>query len=261
MLTLNISRSGDGVGYISLNRPAALNAFDETMIAELTEAFSTFGSEPEIRAIVLTAEGRLFSSGADIGWMERQATQSSDDNRADAQRFAEMLRTLHECPKPTVVRVHGNAFGGAVGLMAAADIVIAMRGSQFAISEVRFGILPAVIGPYLVRALGVRQAQRMAMSARLFDAAEACRLGLVHDVVEAGDLDACVAGYLNELRAGGPTAAAEIKTLYRRLQGQAIDADTRGLTAETIARVRATDEAREGFAAFLAKRPPRWAQT
>jgi len=258
MQTLLLELDSRGVARVVLARPAVLNAFDESMIAELSEVFTTLGAEPQVRVIVLTAEGRAFCAGADIAWMQRQSTNTFEANRADSGRFAEMLRLIDECPKPTLARISGDAFGGGVGLIAAADIAVSVNTARFAVSEARFGILPAVIGPYVVRSLGVRQAQRLAMTTALFSADEALRLGLVHEVAAPGALDSAVERTVVGLLRSGPTALAEIKKLYRRLASAELGVQLRDLTAETNARVRATDEAREGFAAFLAKRPPAW---
>lgn len=260
MTNLKIERDSRGVARVILARLEVLNAFDEVTIAELSEAFTLLSADPLVRVVILGAEGRLFCAGADIAWMQRQSQNSFEENLADSRHFAQMLRLVHECSKPTVVRVNGHAFGGGVGLMAAADIVVSSANARFSISEARFGILPAVIGPYLVQVLGARQARRLAMTTRQFSADEALRLGLVHTSVAPEELDATVESVVTQLLSSSPNALSEIKLLYRRLSGQ-IDADTRELTAMTNARVRATDEAREGFAAFLTKRLPAWSDS
>lgn len=235
-----------------------LNAFDEVMIAELTEVFSRIAADPAVRCVVLAAEGKLFCAGADIGWMQRQSRQSHDENLRDARVFAEMMRAIYECPKPVIARVQGHAFGGGVGLMAAADIVIAARGAQFAVSEAKFGILPSVIGPYLLNAVGFRQALRLAMTTARVSTDEALAMGLIHESVPTEQLDAAVERVVTMLLSAGPDALREIKRLFQRLAAVAIDADIRELTAATIATVRAGEEAQEGFAAFLQKRAPTW---
>jgi methylglutaconyl-CoA hydratase len=235
-----------------------LNAFDEVMIAELTSAFSNFADDSAVRCVVLAAEGKLFCAGADIEWMQRQSRQSQEENLRDARAFAEMMRTIYACPKPVIACVQGHAFGGGVGLMAAADIVIASRNAAFAVSEAKFGILPSVIGPYLVNAVGPRHALRLAMTAVRVSAEEALAMGMVHGVVSAEDLAKAVETVIGQILNGGPGAMLEIKRLFHRLSGVTIDADVRELTATTIARVRATEEAQEGFAAFLQKRPAAW---
>jgi methylglutaconyl-CoA hydratase len=256
--TILVDTDPRGVVRLSLTRPGVLNAFDEVMIAELTSAFGRFAEDAEVRCVVLAAEGKLFCSGADIGWMQRQSRQSYQENLRDARVFAEMMRAIYECPKPVIARVHGHAFGGGVGLMAAADIVIASRNAVFAVSEAKFGILPAVIGPYLVNAVGPRHALRLAMTTARIDAADALAMGLIHETVMPEDLDFSIERVINSLLASGPGALREIKRLFHGLSGVQIDAEVRELTAATIATVRASEEAQEGFAAFLEKRSATW---
>lgn len=260
--TLDLHRRGDGVAVLTMNRPAVFNAFDETLIAELDTAFERLAGDDAVRAIVLAGAGKHFSAGADLQWMQRAAAASHEANLADARRFAAMLERIASCPKPTIARVQGAALGGGVGLACACDLAVAADVASFSVSEARMGILPAVIGPHLVNAVGIREARRLALTASRIGAAEALRIGLVQQVVPADALDAAVDAVIADLLACGPTAQAEIKQLYARLapgpQGLRDWADVRELTAQTIARVRATPEAREGFAAFLGKRPPQW---
>lgn len=256
--TLNLDRRAGGIAVLTMNRPAVFNAFDEVLIAELDAAFAELAQDAGVRAIVLAGAGKHFSAGADLQWMQRAAAASQDDNLADARRFAAMLARIAEAPKPTLARVQGAALGGGVGLVAACDMAVASDAASFAVSEARMGILPAVIGPHLVNAVGLREARRLALAASRIDAAEALRLGLVQRVVPAEGLDAAVDALLAELRACGPAAQAEIKQLYARLAPGPVTAEVRELTAQTIARVRSTPEAREGFAAFLGKRKPNW---
>lgn len=244
-----------------LSRPETLNAFNETMIAELTETYLALDANPAVRVVLLWSEGKAFSSGADLQWMRRASVASHSENLLDALRFAEMLRVIYECRKPTVARVHGHAFGGGVGLMAACDIVVATPACRFAVSEARFGILPSVIGPYLVNAVGPRQAKRLALTAAQFDPMEAKALGLLHHVVAPENLDDEIDRILADLSGNGPNALAEIKKLFQQLQVGPVEIEVRTLTAQTIARVRATEEAREGFNAFFEKRPAAWKQT
>jgi methylglutaconyl-CoA hydratase len=258
MNTLRISTDERGIATVELAREAVLNAFDEAMIAELAEAFRTLGDDANARVIVLRAAGKAFCAGADLQWMQRQAKNSEADNRKDAQVFAEMMRTVYECPKPTVARVHGAAFGGGVGLMCACDIVIAAKGAKFAISEAKFGIIPAVIGPYVTNAVGPRHARRLALTAEVFDAKFARDIGLVHEVTTTDAIDAKVDEIVSLILKNGPNALAEIKKLFGRLSVGPVTADTRAMTAETIARLRMTGEAKEGFAAFFDKRPATW---
>ncbi len=258
MHTLKLSTDPRGVARVVLARPEIMNAFDETMIAELAETFTTLGRSREVHIVVLEAEGRAFSAGADLRWMQRASRNTPEENLADARRFAAMMETIHRCPKPVIARVQGHAYGGGVGLIAASDIVIASAQCRLAVTEARFGIIPAVIGPYLIAAVGRRQAQRLALTALPIDASEALAIGLVHRVVAPEALDAELELIVTSLCSNGPTAFTEIKSLYAQLPEGQIDAMTSELSARAISRVRATDEAREGFAAFFEKRPARW---
>jgi methylglutaconyl-CoA hydratase len=256
--SLDLHRSSFGVATLTMNRPAVFNAFDETLIAELDAAFALLGGDASVRVIVLAGSGRHFSAGADLQWMQRAALASQDDNLADARRFAAMLDRIATCPKPTVARVQGAALGGGVGLVVACDMAVAADNASFSVSEAKMGILPAVIGPHLVNAVGLREARRLALTASRIGADEALRLGLLQRVVPVERLDAAVDALAAELLACGPQAQAEIKRLYAQLAVGPVTPEARELTAQTIARVRTTPEAREGFAAFFAKRPPNW---
>lgn len=256
--TLGVELDARGVARVTLAREQTLNAFDEVMIEELSTVFSRCADDPRVRVVVLGAAGRAFSAGADLRWMERASRNTEAENLEDARRFARMMQLIEECPRPVLARVQGVAMGGGVGLCCACDLVVASTHAKFAVSEVRFGILPSVIGPYLTNAVGKRHARRLALSAEQFDAGEGHRIGLVHDVAEPEELDAAVERRVKQLLANGPQALGEVKALFGRLEVGAIDAPVRELTATTIARVRAGDEAREGFAAFLAKRPAAW---
>jgi methylglutaconyl-CoA hydratase len=258
MAALAITRRAPGVAQVTMNRAAVFNAFDETMIGELDAAFAELSVAPDVRVIVLAGEGKHFSAGADLQWMQRASEASFEWNLADARRFAAMLARIEACPKPTVARVQGAALGGGVGLACACDIAIAADNASFSVSEAKFGILPSVIGPYVTNAVGKRQAKRLALTTTRIGAAEALAIGLVQQVVPADGLDAAVDAVVKELLAGGPNAQREIKQLFAQLEVGPITPDVRELTAQTIARVRGSDEAKEGFAAFLAKRPPRW---
>lgn len=246
------------VARVRMNRPQVFNAFDETMIAELDAAFTALGANPAVRVIVLEGAGKAFSAGADLQWMQRASQADFDWNLADARRFAGMLWKIHHAPQPTIARIQGVALGGGVGLACACDFALASERAQFAVSEAKFGILPSVIGPYLTNAVGKREAMRLALTTRRIGAAEAQAIGLVQQVVADEALDAAVAALVAELAVGGPQAQREIKALYAQLSPGPVDAATVELTAQTIARVRGTPEAAEGFAAFLAKRPARW---
>lgn len=254
--SLQLGVDARGVATLTMNRPERFNAFDEGLIQALHQAVQQCQSDPAVRVVVLAGAGKHFSAGADIGWMRRAAAAPEDVNRADAQAFAGMLAALASCSKPTVARVQGLALGGGVGLACACDIAIAAEDAQFAVSEARFGILPAVIGPYVIRAVGPRQAQRLALTAQRIGADEALRLGLVQQT--APDLDAALEATLKELLASGPCAQAEIKALFAQLRPGDFGPAAQQLTAATIARVRTTPEAREGFAAFVDKRSAAW---
>lgn len=258
MDSLHIHTRSPGVVQLTMARAAVFNAFDEAMIGALDAAFVQLERDPQVRVIVLAGEGKHFSAGADLQWMQRASQASLEWNVADARRFAAMLARIERCTKPTLARIQGAALGGGVGLVAACDVAIAAESATFSVSEARFGILPSVIGPYLVNAVGKRQAKRLALSTERIGAAEALALGLVTKVVAAEALDAAVGDSTTALLAGGPAAQGEIKRLFARLHSGPIDDTVVELTAQTIARVRGTDEAREGFAAFLGKRPPHW---
>jgi methylglutaconyl-CoA hydratase len=259
--TLVVSRRADGVAQLTMKRPKVFNAFDEAMIAELDTAFAQLADDSRVRIVVLAGDGNHFSTGADLKWMQRASRAPQDANVADARRFAAMLARIGACPKPTIARVQGSALGGGVGLTCACDIAIAADNARFAVSEVRFGILPAVIGPYLVNALGKRQAMRLALTAARIGAAEALAIGLVQQVAPLAQLDEAVDRVVHQLLEGGPNAQREIKRLWAKLEIGAVTPDVRELTAQTIGRVRATDEAKEGFEAFFAKRPAAWVPT
>ena len=261
METLKITTRAAGVAQVTMARAAVFNAFDEAMIGELDAAFAQLIDDPAVRVIVLAGEGRHFSAGADLQWMQRASAASREWNLADARRFAAMLARIDCAPKPTVARVQGAALGGGVGLACACDIAIAAGDASFSVSEARFGILPAVIGPYVTNAVGKRQARRLALTTERIGAADALAMGLVQRVVPAAELDTAVDACVTQLLAGGPQAQREIKQLFAQLEVGPITPDVIELTAQTIARVRGTDEAREGFAAFLGKRPANWIPT
>ena len=256
--TLIISQRGPGVAQITMSRPEVFNAFDESMIAQLDKAFDELISDNNVRVIVLAGDGKHFSAGADLQWMQRACNETREWNLADARRFASMLGKIDACPKPTLARIQGAALGGGVGLACACDIAIAADNASFAVSEAKFGILPAVIGPYVTNAVGKRHARRLALTMTRIRAEEALAIGLVHQVSTLDDLDTAVDTTSRELLAGGPNAQREIKALFAQLQVGPVTAEVRELSAQTISRVRGTEEAREGFAAFLDKRPANW---
>nr|WP_276598063.1 enoyl-CoA hydratase-related protein [Roseateles koreensis] len=256
---MQLSVSAHGVAHLTMNRPEVFNAFDETMIAELGQAIAQCSANPQVRVVVLAGAGKVFSAGADVQWMKRAAQATQAWNEQDARSFAETLSQLAACSKPTIARVHGLALGGGVGLVAACDVAVASTETRLAVSEARLGILPAVIGPHLINAVGLRQARRLALTASRITAADALAMGLLHEVVAIDALDTAVQRWVDELLLSGPQAQAEIKRLFGQLAPGPLTAEVRELTAQTIARVRVGGEAREGFAAFLDKRAPAWA--
>ncbi|MFO1316005.1 MAG: enoyl-CoA hydratase/isomerase family protein [Burkholderiales bacterium] len=248
----------NGIGIVSLDRPDVHNAFNDTLIAELTDALVALEAEDDVRVVVLAGNGPTFCAGADLNWMKKAAGYSRAQNVADARALAKMLHTLAELPKPTVARVHGAAYGGGVGLTACCDIAIAAAEAKFALSEAKLGIIPATISPYVIRAIGARQASRYFLTAERFDAAEAFRIGLVHDIVPIAQLDDRVNELLGPLLLAGPHAQRECKALIRAVAGRPIDAKVVADTVRRIAAVRSTPEAKEGMTAFLGKRPAAW---
>lgn len=248
----------NGIGILTLNRPEVHNAFNETMIAELTEALQQLGADDGVRAIVLTGNGASFCAGADLNWMKKMAAYSRAENLADASALARMLQTLNDVPKPTVARIHGATYGGGVGLTACCDIAIAAAEATFALSEAKLGLIPATISPYVIEAIGARQARRYFLTAERFEAAEAFRLGLVHDIVPIAQLDDRINEVLGTLLLVGPHAQRECKALIRAVAHRPIDARVIAGTVRHIATVRASPEGKEGVAAFLGKRPAAW---
>ncbi len=234
------------------------NAFDETLIAELTTALRSLDADPAVRAVVLLGHGRSFCAGADLNWMKKMAGYGHAENLADAGALAEMLRTLYTLSKPTIARVHGAAYGGGVGLVACCDIALAAQEATFALSEAKLGLIPATISPYVIEAIGARMARRYFLTAERFDAAEAYRIGLVHDIVLQENLDGRINELLGALLVAGPRAQAESKALIRAVANRPVDDSVIADTAARIARVRSTPEAKEGVAAFLGKRRAAW---
>jgi methylglutaconyl-CoA hydratase len=248
------------VARIQLARPSIHNAFDDALIDDLTAALAEVDADPGVRAVVLGGDGATFSAGADLNWMRRMAAASEDANRADALGLARLMRTLNFLSKPTIARVHGSAYGGGVGLIACCDHAIGVADAKFALSEVKLGLVPAVISPYVVAAIGPRHARRLFASGEVFDGAEAHRIGLLHQLEAPTALDAAVERALHFLAKGGPLAQREAKALALRMGGmtpeaqQAVDA----ANADLIARLRVSPEGQEGLGAFLDKRPPGW---
>lgn len=257
--TIFLARTGD-VAEIALDRPALHNAFDATLIAELTTALDRLAADRSLRALILTGRGDTFSAGADLNWMRAMAAASEAENRADAERLAKLLRSLNFFPCPTIAKVNGSAYGGGFGLVACCDIAIGVDSAKFALSEVKLGLAPATIAPYVVAAIGERQARRLFLSAEIIDGAEAARIGLLHRAIPAAELDAAVDKQLHFLAKGGPLAQREAKQLALRTAGRTWEHAERVDTAnaELIARLRVSEEGQAGLAAFLDKRRPPW---
>ncbi len=249
---------GNGIATIRMNRPDVHNAFDDALIAALIAELRRLDQLPEARVIVLAANGKSFSAGADLNWMRRMAKYSREENLRDATALADLMRTLDGVKKPTVARVQGAAFGGGVGLVACCDVAIASTEAVFSLSEVRLGLIPSVISPYVIAAIGEREARRYFLTAERFDAAEARRIGLVHEVVEAGALDEAVAKMTGHLLKGGPQAIAAAKRLIADVSRRPMDDALSAETARRIAAIRIEPEGQEGVAAFLEKRKPNW---
>jgi methylglutaconyl-CoA hydratase len=247
-----------GVHTITLARPEVRNAFNDEVIAELKNAFLAVAQDASVRCVVLAAEGPAFCAGADLNWMRRMADYSRDENRADAGELAAMLRAIYACPQPTIARVQGDAYAGGMGLVAACDMAVAVDTAQFCLSEVKLGLIPATISPYVIRAMGARAAQRYFLTAERFGAAEAHRIGLVHEVVLADALDAQVAEWTQALLNASPHAVRACKRLVQDVAEREINDALVHQTVEAIADIRASDEGREGVQAFLHKRKPHW---
>ncbi len=248
----------DHVARITLARPDVRNAFNDALIAELTQAITEFGARSDVRCIVLAAEGKAFCGGADLNWMRRMADYTREENLLDAGKLAEMLRVLYECPKPTIARVQGDAYAGGTGLVAACDIAVSSDTAGYCLSEVKLGLIPATISPYVIRAMGPRAAHRYFLTAERFDAAEALRIGFVHAVVTADALDAKVGELAQALANAGPEAVKACKKLVQDVAEQDINAALIAVTVAGIADIRASAEGREGVQSFLNKRAPAW---
>jgi methylglutaconyl-CoA hydratase len=255
--TLDIAIA-DKVATVTLNRPEQRNAFNEAAIAELALAFDDLGRNDIVRVIVLAANGPAFCAGADLNWMKKMAGYSQDENQADAARLADMLRTIYLCPKPVIAKVQGDCYAGGMGLAAACDIVVAADAANFCLSEVRLGLIPATISPYVIKAMGENAARRYFLTAERFSAAEAHHIGFAHEVVAAAALDTTVAALVMTLASNSPHAVREAKKLVREVAGKPVDDALLADTANRIADIRASDEGREGVASFLEKRKPSW---
>ena len=255
---LTLQTDARGVATLTLNRPEKHNAFDDRMITDLLQALDNIGKDKSVRVLVLRAAGKSFCAGADLDWMRRMADYDFAQNLADARRLAQLMYRLNRLHKPVIARVQGASYGGGVGLIACCDIAIASDNAIFSLSEVRLGLIPSVISPYLIAAIGSRAARRYFLSGERFDATRALQLSLVHEVVEPESLDARLEQCIDALLNSGPSAQAAAKELIEQVQGRAIDESLIEETARRIAEVRASDEAREGLTAFLEKRKPDW---
>jgi methylglutaconyl-CoA hydratase len=256
MATLKIEAGS--VARVTLNRPEVRNAFNDEVIAELTQAFVQLGRDPAVRAIVLAAVGPAFCAGADLNWMRRMADYTHAENLADAGQLAEMLRVIYTCPKPTVARIQGDVYAGGMGLVAACDMAVSVNIANYCLSEVKLGLYPATISPYVIRAMGARAAHRYFLTAERFDATEALRIGFVHAVVGADQLDAKVDEITKALVSASPHAVTACKTLLHEVVGKDIDAKLIAHTVVGIASIRASSEGKEGVQSFLQKRKPNW---
>ncbi len=253
--------AANGRANVTINRPDVHNAFDDELIALLTGQLEGLDNNDDVRVVVLTGAGKSFSAGGDLNWMKRTASYSEDENLADAAALARLMNTLYGLSKPTIARVQGDAYGGGIGLIACCDIAVAVDTARFSLSEVKLGLIPAVISPYVIAAIGERQAGRYMLSAELFDGAEAKQIGLIHEVTATDALDTTINGIIDSLLANGPQAMTEVKKLIRAVAGRPIEAALNADTAGRIARIRASGEGREGVAAFLEKRKPDWIKT
>ena len=256
--SIQLAIDGRGIGTLVLNRPEVHNAFDDHLIAGLTARLRELDHAAEVRAVVLAANGKSFSSGADLNWMKRMARYSEAENLRDAVALADLMHTLSALTKPTIARVQGPAYGGGVGLVACCDIAVGTPAASFALSEVRLGLIPSVVGPYVVAAIGERQARRYFLTAERMDAAEALRIGLLHVLVDEAKLDEAVQGIVDHLLQGGPKAQTAAKHLIASVVNRPIDRRLVEDTADRIARIRVSPEGKEGVNAFLEKRAPSW---
>lgn len=248
----------DRIARITLTRPEVRNAFNDEVIQQLKAAFESVGARDDVRAVVLAAEGPAFCAGADLNWMRRMADYTRDENLADAGQLAAMLKAIYECPKPTIAAVQGDVFAGGMGLVAACDMAVSVRTATYCLSEVKLGLIPATISPYVIRAMGARAAHRYFLTAERFSSEEAHRIGFVHELVDADALDARVGDLAAALVSASPAAVRACKKLVQDVAQREIDAALIATTVEGIADIRASEEGREGVASFLQKRKPSW---
>ncbi len=255
--TLILQQTG-ALATVTLNRPDVRNAFNETMIVELGQVFTHLASLPEVRAIVLAANGPAFCAGGDLNWMKKMAHYNDAENHADALHLANMLRAIYTCPQPVVARVHGDCYAGGMGLVSACDMIVAAPGAYFCLSEVKLGLIPATISPYVIKAMGEQAARRYFLTAERFTAQEAYRFGMVHELADAETIDTTVAAITKALLGNSPNAVRQAKVLVREIAGRDIDDALLDDTARRIAQIRASSEGREGVTSFLEKRKPNW---
>ena len=246
------------VATVTLDRPDVRNAFNQATIAELALAFDELGRDEDVRAIVLAANGQAFCAGGDLNWMKQMAGYSDAENLADATRLADMLRTIYLCPKPVIAKIQGDCYAGGMGLVAACDIAVVVEEANFCLSEVKLGLIPATISPYVIKAMGENAARRYFLTAERFSAAEAHRIGFVHELVKADALDSAVAAIVKALVTNSPNAVRQAKELVREIAGRPVDDALLADSARRIAQIRASQEGREGVASFLEKRKPSW---
>ena len=257
-LTVILEIDPRGVATVTLNRPEKHNAFDDAIIAELREAFDTLAKRDDVRVVILASSGKSFSAGADLGWMKRMAEYDFGHNLKDAELLAGMLKALHDLPQPTIARVQGAAFGGAVGLVSCCDMAVGSERASFSLSEVKIGLMPATISPYVIKAIGERASRRYFTTAERFNAAEAHRIGLLSEVVTEDQLDRTIAALVNTLLANGPLAVRAAKDLIAGVAGKEISPELIEDTCVRIAHIRVSEEGQEGLGAFLNKRSPNW---
>jgi methylglutaconyl-CoA hydratase len=248
----------DGIARVTLDRPELRNAFDDELISSLTKVFNEIKSDDAIRVMILAGNGPAFCAGADLNWMKRMAKYGYDENLADAKALAQMLATLDRMPKPTIARVHGPVFAGGTGLVAACDIAVGTPEAKFCLSEAKLGLSPATISPYVIRAMGEHNARRYFLTAEVFDADEALRIGMLSLLVASSQIDTAIETLVNHLLAGGPEAHAKIKDLIRAVAGRPVDDTLVADTAKRIAEIRVSPEGKEGIASFLEKRKAAW---
>ena len=248
----------DKLATVTLNRPDVRNAFNEKTINEIASAFDELGRNELVRAIVLAANGPAFCTGADLNWMKKMAGYSHSENQADAMQLAQMLRTIYLCPKPVVAKVQGDCYAGGMGLVAACDIAVAVQEANFCLSEVKLGLIPATISPYVIKAMGENAARRYFLTAERFSAAEAQRIGFVHEVTASDGLDTKVAEIVKSLLGNSPNAVKEAKALVRDVVDRQVTDELLADTAQRIANIRASEQGREGVQSFLEKRKPNW---